>query len=81
MEMIEALFRRAIATGDVKIKLEVEGADIASLMERESIVLLSRIREILRDDSLDDEGCFWKIEALVSLYEENGLFCGGRHDF
>ena len=42
---------------------------------------LLRIRDILADDSLSDERCFQKIEAVVTLLEELGISCGGRHDF
>ena len=42
---------------------------------------LLRIRDILADDSLSDERCFQKIEAVVTLLEELGICCGGRHDF
>ena len=43
--------------------------------------VLLRIRDILADDSLSDERCFQKIEAVVTLLEELGISCGGRHDF
>lgn len=33
------------------------------------------------DETLSDETCFAKIEAVVSLLEELGIRCGGRHDF
>ena len=39
------------------------------------------IRSILADDSLSDETCFQKIEAIVSTLEDMGIFCGIRHDF
>ena len=42
---------------------------------------LLRIRDILADDSLSDERCFQKIESVVTLLEELGISCGGRHDF
>ena len=42
---------------------------------------LLRIRDILADETLSDETCFAKIEAVVSLLEELGIGCGGRHDF
>lgn len=42
---------------------------------------LLRIRDILADETLSDETCFQKIEAIVSLLEELGVDCGGRHDF
>ena len=81
MEVIEAILRKIIADKNLQVKVTIEGVDLAALLERDSLVLLSRIREILRDDTLDDGECFAKIEALVCLYEEQGLFCGTRHDY
>ena len=43
--------------------------------------MLWKIRDILADDTLSDEECFRKIEAIVSLLEETGISSGGRHDF
>ncbi len=42
---------------------------------------LRAIQKILADDSLDDPACFHRIEAIVSLLEDMGISCGGRHDF
>lgn len=42
---------------------------------------LLQIRDILADGSLSDESCFHRIEAIVSLLEDLGIDCGGRHDF
>ena len=42
---------------------------------------LRNIQKILADDTLDDPECFHLIEAIVSLLEDMGLSCGGRHDF
>lgn len=42
---------------------------------------LRRIQAILSDDTLSDRECFGKIEAIVTLLEDLGLTCGGRHDF
>lgn len=42
---------------------------------------LLRIQDILADETLSDETCFAKIEAVVSLLEELGIRCGSRHDF
>ena len=42
---------------------------------------LRNIQEILADDAMDDPECFHRIEAIVSLLEDMGLSCGGRHDF
>ncbi len=42
---------------------------------------LREIQKILADETLSDESCFQKIEAIVSLLESLGISCGGRHDF
>ncbi|WP_298031200.1 hypothetical protein [uncultured Dysosmobacter sp.] len=42
---------------------------------------LRRIQQILSDGALSDQDCFQKIEEVVTLMEELGLSCGGRHDF
>ena len=42
---------------------------------------LKKILEIIRDDTLSDDICFHKIEAIISLYEELGISTGSRHDF
>ena len=42
---------------------------------------LLRIRDILADDTLSDENCFHRIEAIVRLLEDLGIGCGDRHDF
>lgn len=42
---------------------------------------LSQIQEILKDDSLADPECFYKIEAILRVFEALGSGCGSRHDF
>ena len=41
---------------------------------------LKKILAIIRDDTLSDEICFHKIEAIISLYEELGISTGSRHE-
>lgn len=42
---------------------------------------LLRIQTILADETLSDENCFQKIEAIVTLLEDLGISADGRHDF
>lgn len=51
------------------------------LVSDAAVRALLRIRDILADETLSDETCFQKIEAIVSLLEELGIRCGSRHDF
>ena len=43
--------------------------------------VLGDIRRILADETLSDETCFRRIEAIVCALEDVGISCGGRHDF
>ena len=42
---------------------------------------LLRIRDILSDETLNDTAYFYKIEAIISLLNDMGIFTGTRHDF
>jgi hypothetical protein len=54
---------------------------IMSLLKERCFEILVEIRETLDDDSLEDDTCFFKIEKIVSIYENQGLDGGTRHDF
>lgn len=43
--------------------------------------ILREIQAIISNPELTDENCFYRIEALVCLFEKYHLHCGGRHDF
>ena len=47
----------------------------------ESDRALQKIKAVIDDDSLDDPNCFYKIEAIVALFEALGSDGGSRHDF
>ncbi|MBE6008213.1 MAG: hypothetical protein E7235_03325 [Lachnospiraceae bacterium] len=55
--------------------------DFAKIVENNSYQLLDMVRRIIRDDSLDDNECFNKIEKIVRLFEENGINTGSSHNF
>lgn len=42
---------------------------------------LLKIQRILKDDTLEDPECFYRIEAIVHEFERLGSGCGNRHDF
>ena len=54
---------------------------ICKIVEGVCYQTLQHIKSILEDDSLEDEACFEKIEAIVCLFEEIDSGCGTRHDF
>ena len=54
---------------------------VRRLVNDASVRALLTIRDILADEELSDKECFYKIEAIVSLFETLGIYCGERHDF
>lgn len=54
---------------------------VRRLVNDASVRALLKIRDILEDEELSDKECFYKIEAIVSLFETLGIPCGERHDF
>ena len=61
--------------------LKREGFDLQRDFDNECYRALVKIREVLRDDTLDDEECFMRIERIITIYEEMGSGGGTRHDF
>ena len=61
--------------------MQSEQEFIRCLTNEASVRTLLKIRDILADEKLSDQECFYKIEAIVSLFETLGITCGGRHDF
>ena len=61
--------------------MQSEQEVIRLLTKDASVRTLLKIRDILVDEKLSDKECFYKIEAIVSLFESLGITCGERHDF
>lgn len=76
MQMLYELFCDYLRKSDSK-----DAVDLKSVMENECYIALKKIREIIRNEKLDDESCFYKIEEIVCFFESKGIDCGGRHDF
>ena len=55
--------------------------DPTGILECRSYQALQNIKNILEDETLNDEECFLKIEEIVSQFEQLGSNCGERHDF
>ena len=51
------------------------------IMELQCYQALCEIREIVRDDTLDDAECFDRIERVICTLESIGSDGGNRHDF
>lgn len=55
--------------------------NIAKIVELKCYKILKQIRNVITNDNLSDESCFLKIEEILEIFNENGIFTGTRHDF
>jgi len=53
---------------------------LKDIIENKSYKILLTIKNLINDESLLDQDCFIKIEAIIHKLEENKIFCD-RHDF
>lgn len=79
MELYAEILAHALA--ERSIQVTISGADVQRLAEDACCRALRDIKAILEDDTLSDETCFAKIEAIVRVYERLGSDGGSRHDF
>ena len=81
MELWGEMLIAILAKETVRIEFPQLQEALPSIIESNCYQALCRIREILRDDSLEDAECFQKIEEIVCVLEELGSDGGSRHDF
>ena len=60
-----------------KVKIDIGYEEIEKIVRDKNFYIVSRITDILSDDTDDFEA----VEKIVCLLEENNISCGGRHDF
>ena len=53
---------------------------LMQIIETESYKMLKQIKDFIENEKLTDKDCFIKIEELLCMLEEKGVFCD-RHDF
>ena len=58
-----------------------DNSAIYDLLNSACYVALSKIKQIIENDDLDDDECFERIEKIVCVFEELGSDGGNRHDF
>ncbi|MBQ4556369.1 MAG: hypothetical protein IJA60_01810 [Clostridia bacterium] len=52
--------------------------DVDEIVDSAAVLILAQIKEILQNDEYTD---FDIVEKIVELFEQNGIDCGGCHDF
>lgn len=77
----EELYARAIGWMVLQhLKEENVLKSVPKMMENNALQILHKIKQILDDDSLDDQECFEQIEQIVETFLANGIQTT-RHDW
>ena len=77
MDLYEQILCETIAR-EVIPSLNINSKELVEMKCYQTIL---RIQEILANERLDDQACFWRIEEIVSALDDLGIGGGGRHDF
>jgi len=80
MELYKEILAKAFSDENKIIIFPGINLNAAEIVEQSCYKALSKIKSAIDDDGLDDKACFYKIEAVVRVFEELGSSCD-RHDF
>ena len=81
MELFQDILARILQGSGLHLTISGLSGDIPDLVELRCFQTIRRIRAILDDPALSDEGCFAQVEEIVLAMEELGVGGGCRHDF
>lgn len=83
MELYMDILTHLLQNQNAKVEVTFPNLKFSAteIVESAAYCTLAQIQNILADDTLDDEECFYKIEAIVREFERIGSGCGNRHDF
>ena len=79
-EIPQALYGNAVEHLVITYVKTLKAEDLLSLMESEAVQLLTQIKAILDDNTLDDAQCFRRMEKIVDTLGEKGIYTS-RHDW
>ena len=79
-QILKDIYARAMGELTLRFLESVGQEEIISAMESTAIDVISKIKSILDDEALNDSECFQQIEAIVNVFEANGIDTT-RHDW
>lgn len=81
MVLYKEILINVLNEGKIEVSFSNLEIDTSKIVEMQCYKTLCEIRDIIRDDSLNDKQCFEKIEKIVCAFEQIGSNGGVRHDF
>lgn len=80
MDLFKSILLSAL--NESKINIEFSNSDIIEKsFNNKCYNLLVKITEILKSESYTDDECYFKIEEIVCLFEDNKIDCGNSHNY
>ena len=77
MDLYKEILAHALMQGEIHITLPEQYRDLSKAIECDCYQALEKIKSIIHDDSLTDQECFAKIEAIICTLEDIGSNGGG----
>ena len=81
MELYEEVLSQVLAEHLLTYVKDFKWLPLQNTVEERCYEALVKIRDAVRDDSLDDEECLVRIDVIICALEEIGIRTGSRHDF
>ena len=81
MELGIEILAQFLAKQKAEITFPQLKLNATEIVELQCYQTLRKIQEIVRDDTLEDDECFDRIEQIICAFEEIGSDGGVRHDF
>ena len=80
MELYRELLIEILRGEEMEVTFPQIEDSLADIVNLKSVQALQKIRDIVRDDRLEDDECFMQIEEVVCTLEALGSDGGLRHD-
>lgn len=80
MELYRELLIEILRWEEMEVTFPQIEDSLADIVNLKSVQALQKIRDIVRDDRLEDDECFMQIEEVVCTLEVLGSDGGLRHD-
>ena len=81
MELYKEILTHVLSREEVQVSFPNLKIDAQKIVETAAYMALRNIKEIIHDESLEDDECFKKIEAIIIEFEALGSDGGFRHDY
>jgi len=81
MELYKEILTHVLSHEEVQVSFPNLKIDAQKIVETAAYMALRNIKEIIHDESLEDNECFKKIEAIIIEFEALGSDGGFRHDY